>query len=136
MFCRNCGTELGYKEDPCKKCNYKRGFGVDYCPDCGAETEARARKCPECKATLFVMRNTKPRNRVVATLLAFFIGMFGIHNFYLGYTKKAVAQLLICLLGSCLVVGPLAASVWGLIDGIMILCGKITTDGNGIPMKD
>ena len=56
------------------------------------------------------------------------------HNFYLGYTNKAVAQLLITLL-TC---GLLSAvsSIWGLIEGIMILAGEIKTDANGNPLKD
>jgi TM2 domain-containing membrane protein YozV len=139
MFCRNCGTELGYKEDPCKKCNYKRGFGVDYCPDCGAETEAKARKCPECKATLFVMRNTKPRNRVVATLLAFFIGMFGIHNFYLGYMRRGLLQVIVSAVGLALIPflggfslgAPIVMGLWGLLEGYQLITGAIRVDADG-----
>ena len=139
MFCRNCGTELGYKEDPCKKCNYKRGFGVDYCPDCGAETEARARKCPECKATLFVMRNTKPRNRVVAALLAFFIGMFGIHNFYLGYMRRGLLQVIVSTVGLVLIPflgafplgAPIVMGLWGLLEGYQLASGTIRVDADG-----
>ena len=56
------------------------------------------------------------------------------HNFYLGNTGKAVAQLLI----TCLTcgVGATVSGIWGLIEGIMILTGSINTDGNGIPLKD
>ena len=37
------------------------------------------------------------KSKMAAGLLGIFLGGLGIHNFYLGYTKKAVAQLLICL---------------------------------------
>lgn len=140
MFCRNCGTELGYKEDPCKKCNYKRGFGVDYCPDCGAATEARARKCTECGATLFVMRNTKPRSRAVAALLAFLLGMFGIHNFYLGYMRRGLLKAIVSvvgfifvpILGGLFTVGaPIVMGLWGLLECYQLLSGTIRVDADG-----
>ncbi len=45
-------------------------------------------------------------------------------------------QLLICILGSCIAVGPLVAEIWGLVEGIQILCGKINVDAEGRPLKD
>lgn len=74
------------------------------------------------------------KSKMAAGLLGIFLGAFGVHNFYLGYTGRAVAQLLISVL-SC---GTLAvvSEVWGLIEGIMILCGNINTDGNGNPLGE
>ena len=66
---------------------------------------------------------------MTAGLLGIFLGAFGVHNFYLGFTGKAVAQLLITLL-SCFFLSPVSG-IWGLIEGIMLLCGKVTTDGKG-----
>ncbi len=37
--------------------------------------------------------------KVAAALFAFFLGAFGAHKFYLGYTKQGVIMLLIFLLG-------------------------------------
>lgn len=74
------------------------------------------------------------KSKITAGLLGIFLGAFGVHNFYLGYTSKAVVQLLLSVL-SC---GTLAAvsEIWGVIEGIMILCGSIKQDGKGLPLKD
>ena len=71
---------------------------------------------------------------MTAGLLGIFLGSLGIHNFYLGYTGKALAQLLISLL-SC---GMLAwaSAIWGLIEGVMLLTWSINVDGKGNPLKD
>ena len=74
------------------------------------------------------------KSKLVAGLLGIFLGSFGVHNFYLGYTGKAVAQLLITLLTCGF--GAFISSVWGLIEGILILAGNISVDGNGNPLKD
>ena len=43
--------------------------------------------------------NTEPtKDKLVAGLLAIFIGTLGIHKFYLGYTKSGVIMLLVSLL--------------------------------------
>ena len=76
------------------------------------------------------------KSKIVAGILGILLGCLGIHNFYLGYTKKAVIQLVICLAGSCIVVGPTVAGIWGLVEGIFILIGKIDKDGKGNPLKD
>lgn len=139
MYCRNCGTLMGEKDKNCVKCDYVRGFGADYCPDCGAATAARARKCPDCGATLFVLRNTKPRRRVTAALLAFFLGMFGIHNFYLGYMRKGLLQLIISVLslvilflGFSLIIGaPIVMGIWAIMEGIQLVAGNIRVDADG-----
>jgi hypothetical protein len=49
---------------------------------------------------------------------------------------KNVAQLLVCILGACLVVGPLVSGIWCLVDGIRIIAGDINVDANGVPLKD
>lgn len=74
------------------------------------------------------------KSKVTAAVLGILLGVFGVHNFYLGYTGKAVAQLLITLL-SC---GWLfiVSAIWGFIEGVMILSGGINKDGRGIPLKE
>lgn len=74
------------------------------------------------------------KSKIAAGLLGIFLGSLGIHNFYLGYTGKAVAQLLITLL-TC-GVGAIVTEIWGLIEGIFILTGKINTDAQGRPLTD
>ena len=74
------------------------------------------------------------KSRVVAGVLGILVGALGIHNFYLGYTGKGIAQLLITVL-TC-GYGAFISWIWGLIEGILILTGSITVDGNGVPMKD
>lgn len=69
------------------------------------------------------------KQKLVAGLLGIFLGGWGIHNFYLGYTKKAVIQLIVTLVTFG------AGSLWGFIEGILILCDKqITTDAQGNPL--
>ena len=71
---------------------------------------------------------------MAAGLLGIFLGAFGVHNFYLGYTGKAVAQLLITIL-SCGMLS-FASAIWGLIEGILLLTGSISVDANGTPLRD
>lgn len=82
-------------------------------------------------------KSTEGKSKMAAGLLGIFLGSFGVHNFYLGNTGKAIGQLLLTLIGwiAC-GMGPLAAWVWGLVEGIMILTGKIDTDADGNPLTD
>lgn len=136
MYCRNCGKEMDNKAVVCVECGCAAGSGNKYCNNCGKEVLPEAAACTHCGVALHDLSNGEQKSKLVAGLLGIFLGGLGIHNFYLGYTKKAVAQLLICLLGSCIVVGPVLAEIWGLIEGIMILCGKQTVDAKGVPLKD
>ena len=74
------------------------------------------------------------KSKLAAALFAFFLGTFGVHNFYLGYTGKAVAQLLITLL-SCFILSPVSA-IWGVVEGVLVLTGEINTDASGNSLKD
>jgi TM2 domain-containing membrane protein YozV/uncharacterized Zn finger protein (UPF0148 family) len=76
------------------------------------------------------------KSRLVAGLLGIFLGELGIHNFYLGFTKKALIQLLVSIL-SC---GTLSGFmwIWGLVEGIFYLSGHegYTTDSDGRPLGE
>lgn len=72
------------------------------------------------------------KSKLAAGLLGILVGAFGVHNFYLGYTGKAVAQLLITVLTCGF--GAVISSIWGLIEGILILTGSINTDAQGRPL--
>ena len=74
----------------------------------------------------------KPKKKYVAVILAATLGAFGIHNFYLGNNGKAVAQLLLTLLGSLVFgLGLIACEIWVLVEAVQILEDKLDADANG-----
>ena len=85
----------------------------------------------------FAQQYPDQKSKMAAGLLGIFLGGLGIHNFYLGYTGKAIAQLLISLLS----LGFLAiiSGIWGLIEGILILTAQPGTpwslDARGVPLS-
>ena len=110
-FCTNCGHELNEGADVCLNCGKNvsnKGININFSSDIPSDR----------------------RSKIVAALLAFFLGGLGIHNFYLGYTAKGVAQLLLTLIGWIVLIGPIISGVWALIEFVMILTGSIT-DANG-----
>ena len=142
MFCRNCGSEMNPEAVVCVKCGVPVGKGKKYCPTCGAEPDPEAVICVKCGASLAQAPaapvaapvDANAKSKLVAGLLAILLGAYGVHNFYLGFTGKAVAQLLISVL-SCFSLSIVSA-IWGLVEGIMILTGKNDTDGKGNPLVD
>ena len=143
MFCRICGNQLNDNARVCSKCGaYIAGNQMGM--------SAGAQAPPATQAPV-----ATGKSKIAAGLLGIFVGCYGVHNFYLGYTKKAVAQLVIYLvsyaafwlfyligifLWPVLIVALLCAAVpsaiwvWTLIEGILILCGKIRVDGKGNPL--
>ena len=113
MFCVNCGKEI--KE------------GADVCLNCG-------RAVNKSQANNKVNVDPTAKSKLAAGLLGIMLGSLGIHNFYLGYKGKAIGQLLLTVL-SC---GFLAvvSSIWGVIEGIMILTGSINVDADGKPLGE
>ena len=131
MFCRNCANELDSNAAFCVKCGVKAGDGNRYCPNCGAETAENAAVCIKCGVELKkAAASGEQKSKMAAGLLGIFLGGLGIHNFYLGNTGRGVIQIVVTLL-TCGV-----GSVWGLVEGIMILTGAIKTDGKGNPLKE
>lgn len=134
MYCRNCGNSMDPNAPICSRCGCARGTGLSFCPACGWRNEPGTDTCQNCGCALKVYATPTAKSKLVAGLLGIILGSLGIHNFYLGYTGRAIAQLLISLLSlgtlSCI------SGIWGLIEGILYLSGKYTTDANGIPLRD
>ncbi|WEV59349.1 NINE protein [Bifidobacterium sp. ESL0728] len=83
----------------------------------------------------------QPRSKMAAGLLGIFLGLLGVHNFYLGYYGKAVAQLLLTLIGWILFgIGPVAAFIWGFIEGVLILSSNYGSpwhrDAKGVELRE
>jgi TM2 domain-containing membrane protein YozV len=123
----------------CTSCGFAKGTGNKFCPNCGTGVTEGQAMCVNCGVALTSAANGEAKSKLAAGLLGIFLGGLGIHNFYLGFTKKAVIQLVICIVGACAFgIGPIVSEVWGLIEGIFYLTGKegYTADAKGVPLKD
>lgn len=101
MFCKNCGAGIDDKAVICVKC--------------GCSTDNAMVLPPNS-----VSGAVSPKSRLVAFLLCTFVGMLGVHRFYLGRVGSGIAM--IFTLGGL--------GIWLLIDWIIILCGSFK-DGDG-----
>jgi TM2 domain-containing membrane protein YozV len=72
------------------------------------------------------------KSKLAAGLLGIFLGGFGVHRFYLGYTKIGVIQLIVTIF-TCGI-----GSIWGFVEGILYLVGAngYTTDSEGRPLRE
>jgi TM2 domain-containing membrane protein YozV len=66
-----------------------------------------------------------PKSRLAYILLALFLGCFGVHNFFAGYTGRGLTQLLLTLLSFGLL--SLVIWVWAIIE----IC-TVTKDARGV----
>ena len=87
MFCKQCGNQIPDNAAICIKC----GVATGYSP----------------------VRGTAGKSRIVYVLLGIFLGMYGIHNFFAGYTGKAIGQLIITLIMCWLVIPMIAVGSAG-----------------------
>jgi TM2 domain-containing membrane protein YozV len=135
----------------CSKCGTQVNEGSAFCPQCGASVGPTL---GQSEAT----GNVSPKSRLATSLLAWFLGIFGAHRFYVGKTGTAVIMLLmgivsgVCYIGGFF--GGLAsereAPIWGLlviagvlyfavwiwmvIDFVMAVTGNFK-DSQGKPIK-
>jgi len=94
VFCRGCGSAIHNQ--------------AVICPQCGVATGGQT-GVPSGKAG--VNRAGGQKDKMVAVLLAFFLGGLGVHRFYLGDTGLGVLHLLTC--GIC--------GIGALVDFIVLL---------------
>ena len=99
-----------------------------YCNSCGAEINDKAVVCVKCgvPATPAGEVGKSAKTRVVYVLLGFFLGGFGIHNFYAGRTGVAVAQLLVTLCTAWLIFTIPFIWIW-----VIVELFTVTKDGAG-----
>ena len=150
-FCSNCGVELIEGADGCIKCgkliskepvatSNMGSAGKKFCAYCGTELSDTADLCTNCgklvnKST--VVSGTENKSRLVAGLLAVIFGSIGIHEFYLGYTKKGIIHLVIFFGGIWLLgIGVFASWIWAIIEAIAIFTDKNYVDADGLLLKD
>jgi len=89
MFCRSCGKELN----------------GEICPGCGVMS-------PQSNYHAGNFAPAIGKSKVAAGILALLVG-WGIYNFYLGYTKKAVIQLMLMIAGLIIVFAGVVITIIG-----------------------
>ena len=129
--CIHCGVAVGNGNKYCHNCGFHIAEGVEFCRSCGVDVRSKAEQKQTTAAT-----DPNAKSKIVAGILGIFLGYFGVHNFYLGYNKRAIAQLLLTLFGCG--IGAVASSIWSLIEGILYLVGheKFNTDAQGNPLGE
>jgi TM2 domain-containing membrane protein YozV len=75
--------------------------------------------------------NASDKKILPAFLLAFFIGVLGIHRFYVGKIGTGIVMIVLTVT----IIGMIASGIWALIDWIMIVTGNFT-DKNGKKLVD
>ena len=107
-----------------------------FCISCGTQMEDSQQFCPSCgvsqngASTSTASNVAGGKSKMTAGLLGIFLGCIGIHNFYLGNTGRGIAQIIVSIVTCGM------GSIWGFVEGILILTGTINTDADGNPLVD
>ncbi len=79
-------------------------------------------------------KDSAVKRKLVAMLLALFLGFVGVHRFYLGFYRVGITQIIVN--GLLWVAGlPGYAFLWGFVEAVLIFGGHIDKDAQGRPLK-
>ena len=164
MFCGNCGKELkegevctctqinetpvqeaqAAQQTPQQAQYVQQGYNPNYIAFPGAyydPTEAINNSVPVEKenvpARTDYPEGYKIKKKYVAVLLALSVGVFGIHNFYLGNSNKGLAQLLVATVGGLFTFGiaTIGVTIWATVEGVLLFTENIDKDSNGYKIQ-
>ena len=139
-FCHACGETIDVRAELCPKCGVRQAmsgaaFGTSaaepaaapnrkYCYACRAEIDYRAEICPKCGVRQpslsggsggLIVGDAVTRTgktKLVASLLAIFLGGFGVHKFYLGDKGLGVLYLVFFWTFIPAIVGFIEGVLW------------------------
>ncbi len=143
----------------CTRCGHDVAEGTKFCPGCGNPLDAAAQPAappppagsyppppppppppaygaqpyggaPSYAAAPAPAVDMTLKSKLAAGLLGIFLGGFGVHRFYLGYTGLGVVQIIVTLV-TCGI-----GAIWGFIEGILVLTGSINKDALGRPLRE
>lgn len=123
MFCKNCGQQIPDGSTVCFQC----GTAQNAAPQAQQYQQPYGQQ-PYGQQPMYAAP-VAPKSKIVAILLCFFLGGWGIHDFYLGYTKNGILKIVLLF-----VTLGFGTAIWALIDFVRLLIGSINTDANGTPL--
>lgn len=115
--------------------------GKNKCKNCGADLPDGATVCFECGSPQNVVKSDNgtvtaqvpatgtTKSKVLAAILAFFFGCYGIDQFYLGFVKTGIIRIVVTFV-TCSIGGV----IWGIVDCVRIATGSIKVDAKGNPI--
>lgn len=163
--CKGCGEEIAEDVMFCPKCGVRQNSSSDREANIDKIVANTASVTDDVSSVVSDAHNlikagkkeitekkegASPKSRVVAAVLAFFLGMIGVHSFYLEKKGNGIAHIIIALLGiSCYAIGATSAEgffvigivveffngAWALIESLLLLLGA-GKDGNRLPVKN
>jgi len=103
------------------------------CPFCSEEIAGSAIKCKRCGEFLdgssaFSRVSAQPKSLNLYIVLGFFFGLLGVHNFYLGYTRKGIIQASVSLVLGVTGVALVVVAIW-----VLVELFTVREDANGVP---
>lgn len=106
----------------CPRCGSLVYYGIPNCASCGQPLSWQPQ--PSMTPVAPYAQYISPKSRLAVTLLAWFVGVFGIHRFYVGKVGTGLIQLF--------TFGGLG--IWAFIDFILAVIGDFK-DNNNLPIK-
>ena len=106
-----------------------------YCSSCGSVIKSAAEICVHCgvrvaqPGTQSTGFTYSEKSRVLAGILGIVLGAIGVHRFYLGNIGIGILQIIVTMITFGI------GSLWGFIEGIIIISGGKWRDGEGLPLK-
>jgi TM2 domain-containing membrane protein YozV len=124
-------------------CGARPMAGTSFCPGCGAPTTPLTEICVKCGARVAreLAGDISPKSRLATTLLAWFLGIFGAHRFYIGKTGTAIVMLLLGIAGLATMwafvgyVFLIAVGIWAFVDFIVAVIGSMRDNDGKLIQK-
>lgn len=113
----------------CTNCGAPLPNDATVCFSCGAPQQAPGMNPNPAANPAQTAPTGKSKSKVLAAVLAFLWGAYGIDQFYLGFVQTGVLRIV-----ATVVTCGIGGVIWGIVDCVRIATGTINKDASGNPI--